>query len=183
MRNEHVEVINESLQKIRKIVAQLLHFSRMTVKDPRPGNINSLIRRILLLLNYRPSERRMTIHTELADLPPVMMDENLMGQVLMNILTNALQAMDGEGLLTIRTELRDSFAYISIEDTGPGIAPDILPSIFEPFFTTKPVGDGTGLGLSISKSIVEQHGGAITAENLPDGRGARFIIIIPVTEV
>jgi len=183
VRNEHVEVINESLQKIRKIVAQLLHFSRMTVKDPRPGNINSLIRRILLLLNYRPSERRMTIHTELADLPPVMMDENLMGQVLMNILTNALQAMDGEGLLTIRTELRDSFAYISIEDTGPGIAPDILPSIFEPFFTTKPVGDGTGLGLSISKSIVEQHGGAITAENLPNGRGARFIIIIPVTEV
>jgi signal transduction histidine kinase len=111
-----------------------------------------------------------------------MMDENLMGQVLMNILTNALQAMDGEGLLTIRTERKDGSAYIAIEDTGPGIAPDILPSIFEPFFTTKSVGDGTGLGLSISKSIVEQHGGSITAENLPDGRGARFIITIPVAE-
>lgn len=182
VRDEHVEVINESLEKIRKIVAQLLHFSRMTVKDPRPGNINSLIRRILLLLNFRPSQRRITIHTELTDLPPVMMDENLMGQVLMNILTNALQAMGDKGLLTIRTELKDGLGYIAIEDTGPGIAPDVLPSIFEPFFTTKSVGDGTGLGLSISKSIIEQHGGTITAEDIPDGPGAKFIIIIPLTE-
>jgi signal transduction histidine kinase len=111
-----------------------------------------------------------------------MMDENLMGQVLMNILTNALQAMGDKGLLTIRTELKDGLGYISIEDTGPGIAPDVLPSIFEPFFTTKSVGDGTGLGLSISKSIIEQHGGTITAEDIPDGPGAKFIIIIPLTE-
>jgi signal transduction histidine kinase len=182
VRNEHVEVINESLEKISKIVAQLLHFSRMTVKDPRPGNINSLIRRILLLLNFRPSQQRISIHTELTDLPPVMMDENLMGQVLMNILTNALQAMGDKGLLTIRTEHKDGLGCIAIEDTGPGIAPDILNSIFEPFFTTKSVGDGTGLGLSISKSIIEQHGGTITAEDLPDGPGAKFIIIIPLTE-
>ncbi len=178
-KREHIEVINESLQKIGNIVGQLLHFSRMTVKDQRPGDINGLIRRILFLLSYRLSEKDVTVRAELADLPPVMMDENMMGQVLMNIMLNALQAMLDNGILTIRTEREDKCVVVTIEDTGPGIPQEVLPCIFEPFFTTKSVGDGTGLGLSISKSIVEQHGGAIEAESQP-GNGARFMIRIPL---
>ena len=176
---EHIEVINESLQRIKTIVGQLLHFARMTVKDPRPGDINGLIRRILLLLNYRLTEKQITVRTELTDLPPVMMDENMMGQVLMNILLNALQAMDDHGILTIRTEGKGEHGLVTIEDTGPGIPPEILSCIFEPFFTTKAVGEGTGLGLSISKSIAEQHGGAIDVESQA-GHGAKFMIMIPL---
>ena len=176
---EHIEVINESLQRIKTIVGQLLHFARMTVKDPRPGDINGLIRRILLLLNYRLAEKRITVRTELTDLPPVMMDENMMGQVLMNILLNALQAMDDHGILSIRTEGKGEHGLVTIEDTGPGIPPEILSCIFEPFFTTKSVGEGTGLGLSISKSIAEQHGGAIDVESQA-GHGAKFMVMIPL---
>jgi len=176
---EHIEVINESLQRIKTIVGQLLHFARMTVKDQRPGDINGLIRRILLLLNYRLTEKQITVRTELTDLPPVMMDENMMGQVLMNILLNALQAMDDHGILTIRTEGKGEHGLVTIEDTGPGIPPEILSCIFEPFFTTKAVGEGTGLGLSISKSIAEQHGGAIDVESQA-GHGAKFMIMIPL---
>ena len=176
---EHIEVINESLQRIKTIVGQLLHFARMTVKDPRPGDINGLIRRILLLLNYRLTEKQLTVRTELTDLPPVMMDENMMGQVLMNILLNALQAMDDHGILTIRTEGKGEHGLVTIEDTGPGIPPEILSCIFEPFFTTKSVGEGTGLGLSISKSIAEQHGGAIDVESQA-GHGAKFMVMIPL---
>jgi len=152
----------------------------MTVKDTHPGDLNGLIRRILLLLNYRLAEKRITVDTELAELPPVLMDENMMGQVLMNILINALQAMGDHGMLTIRTERRGEHALLTIEDTGAGIPPEVLPCIFEPFFTTKSVGDGTGLGLSISKSIVEQHGGAIDVESQA-GRGTSFMIMIPLT--
>lgn len=180
-RKEHVDVINDGLRKITNIVSQLLHFSRMTVKDPRPGDINGLIRRILLLLNYRVNKRKITLHTELNELPPLIMDENMMGQVFMNILTNGLQSMNDQGALTVRTNRQGEFAIVTIEDSGPGIAADVLPNIFEPFFTTKSVGEGTGLGLSISKSIVEQHGGTIMAENLPDRHGARFKITLPLT--
>lgn len=178
-RKEHIEVIHDSLQKIEKIVGQLLHFSRMTVKNPQPGDINALVNRILFLLNYRMAEKGIKVKTELADLPPVMMDENMIGQVLMNILINALQAMNDNGLLTIRTEREDERCVVIVEDTGPGIPADVLPCIFEPFFTTKAVGDGTGLGLSISKSIIEQHGGEIAVENQA-GQGARFTIRIPL---
>lgn len=180
-RREHIEVINDSLQKIGNIVGQLLHFSRMTVKDQQPGDINGLISRILLLLNYRVAEKDIIVSTEMADLPLVMMDENMIGQVLMNILINALQAMNGNGFLTIRTEREGVCCVVTIEDTGPGIPADVLPCIFEPFFTTKSVGDGTGLGLSISKSIVEQHGGEIDAESQA-GHGARFMIRIPLAQ-
>lgn len=180
-RKEHIEVIHDSLQKIEKIVGQLLHFSRMTVKNQQPGDINALVNRILFLLNYRMAEKGIRVKTELAYLQPVMMDENMIGQVLMNILINALQAMNGNGLLTIRTEREDERCVVTVEDTGPGIPADVLSCIFEPFFTTKAVGDGTGLGLSISKSIIEQHGGEIIVENQTD-HGARFMIKIPLAQ-
>lgn len=180
-RKEHIEVINDSLQKIGNIVGQLLHFSRMTVKNTQPGDINDLIGRILLLLNYRMTEKGIRVKTELAELPLVMMDEHMIGQVLINILINALQAMTDNGFLTIRTEREEKRCVVTIEDTGPGIPADVLPCIFEPFFTTKSVGDGTGLGLSISKSIIEQHGGEINVES-QTGHGARFIIRIPLAQ-
>ena len=104
-------------------------------------------------------------------------------QVVMNLLQNALDASlasspNGKPMLTVTIERRASFARIRVCDKGPGIAPEDLPRIFDPFFTTKPVGKGTGLGLSISYGIVEQHGGQLTARNLPEG-GAEFTVQLP----
>ena len=116
-----------------------------------------------------------------ADLPRTMADEHQLIQVLLNVLTNAEQAMRatrGRGRLVVRTSSPGNWIKISISDDGPGIRPNDLGRVFEPFFTTKSVGDGTGLGLSISHGIVSQHGGEIWAESTL-GEGTTFHIELP----
>ncbi|MBZ0155315.1 MAG: HAMP domain-containing protein [Alphaproteobacteria bacterium] len=180
-REEHIEVINDSLQKIKRIVEQLLNFSKITVAEMTETDVNHLMDKMLLLLNYITYKKDIVVVKDLKeDMPLIMMDENKMGQVLMNIMLNAVQSMDDGGTLGIRTERRDGFCAIRIRDTGAGIPPEVLPSIFDPFFTTKSVGEGTGLGLSISKSIVEQHGGIIEVESQV-GAGTEFRIKLPLT--
>jgi two-component system NtrC family sensor kinase len=99
----------------------------------------------------------------------------------MNVLSNAEQAIEGEGTITIVTERRGDTVSVKISDDGAGIPSDELKRIFDPGFTTKGVGVGTGLGLSISYNIVEKHGGNIVAESEP-GRGTTITITIPVTQ-
>ncbi len=181
MREKLILAINDGLQKIKNIVEQLLDFSRMTVTEKTPVNINNLINKLLVLINYPASKKNIKIVSELfEDIPEISIDENKMSQVFMNIMINAIQAMDGGGALTIRTVVENGFYVVSIEDTGVGISPDIMPSIFDPFFTTKGVGEGTGLGLSVSKGIVEQHGGIIEIES-EVGRGTTFRVKMPFT--
>ncbi|MEW6410191.1 MAG: ATP-binding protein [Nitrospirota bacterium] len=173
--------INDGLQKIKNIVEQLLDFSRMTVTEKIPVNLNNLINRLLVLLNYPASKKNIKVVNDLSDnIPEILIDENKMAQVFMNIMINALQSMDGDGSLTIRTRGENGFCVVSIEDTGGGIPPDIMPYIFDPFFTTKSVGEGTGLGLSVSKGIVEQHGGIIEVDSIV-GAGTTFRIKLPIT--
>jgi signal transduction histidine kinase len=108
-----------------------------------------------------------------------MIDSNKIEQVFLNIVLNAIQAMDGkEGVLTIESFLKNGKCYIAFTDTGNGIPDDILPKIFDPFFTTKPVGQGTGLGLSVSKSIIEQHSGRILVKT--SSSGTTFTVELPV---
>ena len=104
-----------------------------------------------------------------------------MEQVILNLLTNALDVIDeseGQAKITLRVFEGDKAVHISVQDTGVGIASDILDRIFEPFYTTKEMGKGTGLGLSVSYGIVRDMKGAIIAENVDDG--ARFTIILPI---
>jgi signal transduction histidine kinase len=98
----------------------------------------------------------------------------------MNILSNALQAIEGKGTIRIRTCRADQFAVIGIKDSGTGMTEEVKKRIFEPFFTTKEVGEGTGLGLSISFGIIEKHKGRIEVESKP-GAGTEFIIKIPLS--
>jgi signal transduction histidine kinase len=180
-REKLIEAVNDGLEKIKNIVEQLLDFSRMSVTEKTLVDINSFINRLLVLFNYPMSKKNIVIVNELADdIPPIYIDENKMSQVFMNLIINALQSMDGGGTLTINTGIEDGFCAISVEDTGAGIPPDVMPNIFEPFFTTKGVGEGTGLGLSVSKGIVEQHGGMIEVESAP-GEGTVFTIRLPLT--
>ena len=177
---ELIFAINDGLQKIKTIVDQLLDFSRMTVTEKTSVDINSFIDRLLVLFNYPASNKNINLIKELApDVPKILMDENKMSQVFMNIMINALQAMDNGGSLTIRTRMDDGYCAVSIADTGAGIPPDVMPHIFDPFFTTKGVGEGTGLGLSVSKAIIEQHGGVIEVDS-EIGAGSTFLIKLPV---
>jgi signal transduction histidine kinase len=104
-----------------------------------------------------------------------------MEQVFLNIILNAVHAMDNgrPKQLTIETSSDDRYCNASFADSGPGISDTVMPHIFEPFFSTKPVGEGTGLGLSVSKSIVEQHGGRIVVQS--SAQGARFIVRLPLS--
>jgi len=110
-------------------------------------------------------------------------DETGMGQVAINLIENALQAIedrsDGEGRVLVKLEARDNVARLVVEDNGPGVPPEIRSRIFEPFFTTRNVGRGTGLGLSICTNIVADHGGAIELEE-PAERGTRFVVKLPM---
>jgi two-component system NtrC family sensor kinase len=102
----------------------------------------------------------------------------MLNQVIMNLITNAIDAIDGAGEICISTQREKNTFCISVADTGPGIAENILDRLFEPFFTTKDVGKGTGLGLAISYQVIETHHGRIEARNNKEG-GAEFIIHLP----
>jgi two-component system NtrC family sensor kinase len=99
----------------------------------------------------------------------------------MNILSNAIDAIEESGTITIKTSIPEKFLVINIHDTGHGIPEDIRVKIFDPFFTTKPVGKGTGLGLSISLGIIEKHNGKIELKS-EQGKGTEVIITLPVTQ-
>lgn len=179
-REQLIEAINDGLQKIKNIIEQLLDFSRMTVTEKTPIDVNNLINRLLVLLNYSASKKNIKIVNDLSDdIPEILIDENKMTQVFLNIMLNALQAMDGGGVLTIKTIKDNGFCVVSISDTGEGIHQEIKPYIFDPFFTTKGVGEGTGLGLSVSKGIIDQHGGAIDVES-EVGVGTTFRVKLPL---
>ncbi|RJQ52155.1 MAG: HAMP domain-containing protein [Nitrospiraceae bacterium] len=179
-REKLIFAVNDGLQKIENIVKQLLDFSRMTITEKTNVNLNDLINRLLVLFNYPASKKDVKIVNYLSeDIPELLLDENKMSQVFTNIIINALQAMDGGGTLTIKTEQVDRFCVVSIEDTGTGIPADVMPNIFDPFFTTKRTGEGTGLGLSVSKGIVEKHGGLIEVES-QEGAGTIFRIKLPI---
>ena len=119
-----------------------------------------------------------TLHKELGGLPPLYGYPQQLNQVFMNLLINAAHAIENPGEITVRSWAQDDLLYVSISDTGQGIAPEVLPKIFEPFFTTKEVGQGTGLGLSITYDIVRKHGGEITVES-EVGAGTTFTIRLP----
>ena len=171
--------IEDGLKKIKVIVEQLLDFSRASKTEKKPLNLNSLICRLLVLFQYEAQKREIRIDLDLdEDVPICVADENKIAQVFMNLITNALQAMGGGGILHISTGQDDNGCRIAFSDTGEGISPENVPYIFDPFFSTKKIGEGTGLGLSVSRGIIEQHQGSLQVDSEP-GRGTTFTIRIP----
>ncbi|MGJ3249317.1 MAG: PAS domain-containing protein [Elainellaceae cyanobacterium] len=187
--------------RIRQIVLSLRTFSRLDEADMKPVNLHEGIDSTLLILQHRLKSR--VEHSEIClvkrygQLPPVECYPSQLNQVFMNILSNAIDALESfdetrtlidsqhhPSTITISTELcdRQSMAIIRIHNNGPAIPPDVCDRLFDPFFTTKPVGKGTGLGLSISQQIVVQkHSGTLTYQSHPE-EGVEFIIQIPVQQ-
>jgi signal transduction histidine kinase len=148
----------------------------------RPHDINQALTRTLFLLESQTLFHNIDIVKDLDEsLPLLLSDVQQLYHLFMNIILNAAQAMEGKGILTIKSFLLPDKKQVCIEisDTGPGISEKHLPQIFEPFFTTKEEGKGTGLGLSLAYRIVENHGGHIRAESKP-GKGTTFFITLPV---
>jgi two-component system NtrC family sensor kinase len=168
----------DGLARVKKIVQDLKDFSRVDNSGWEQVDLNQGLSSTLSLVRHQiPSQ--VEIVCELGALPEVDCVLSQLNQVFMNILVNAAQAIGACGTLTIRSGVDGETVWISIGDSGCGIAPHNLPRIFDAFFTTKPVGVGTGLGLSLSYSIVKRHGGRIDVSS-ELGVGTTFTIVLPI---
>jgi signal transduction histidine kinase len=170
--------IIEGSSRSMQIVKDLRTFSRMDENEFKPVDIHDGIDSTLLLLHHK-MQNRITVHKNYGKIPHVECLPGKLNQVFMNILTNSIQAIRGEGEIFIETSSIKDKVKISIRDDGMGMPPEVRDHIFEPFFTTRSVGEGTGLGLSISYSIIEEHAGTIEVASEP-GEGTEFIITLPL---
>jgi signal transduction histidine kinase len=176
--------IEAQTNRMAAIINHLRDFSRESKGRRQITDLNRMVQDTLAFLEQQLRAGNITVTQELyAALPAVRVDPLRIEQVLLNLITNARDAMEkaGVGSITVRTErTQDSRVALSVTDTGPGIPDEIRTRIFDPFFTTKEVGKGTGLGLSICHGIVEEHGGELMMESPAiDGKGARFTIVLP----
>ena len=178
------EMIYAEARRASRIVQNLLTFARQHKPERTPTGVNQVLDDTLELRGYELRVRGIEVTRDYDEqIPETMADAHQLQQVFLNLVTNAEQAMEKSPResqrLIVRTRRTGAVIRIEVEDTGPGIPPNLLERIFNPFFTTKPTGSGTGLGLSISLGIVREHEGRIWAENAPQG-GARFIVEVPI---
>lgn len=177
-----VQSIREGARRSAEIVKGLRAFTGIHKEDPTFIDINRSLDLTLVLLEYKMKDR-ISVNKNYGDVPVIECFAGHFQQVLLHILTNAIQAIAEKGKIYIRTSQfvaeGDGFVQISVKDTGSGISPENQSKIFEPFFTTKNVGEGKGLGLSIAYGIMEMHKGKIEAKS-EAGEGAEFVITLPM---
>lgn len=174
-------LIQESLEgsvRVKNVVQNLRNFSRLDEAALKWVNLHEGLETTLLLLNNE-LKNRIEVHKEYSPLPTVYCHPGNINQVFMNVLLNAIQAIEQKGNIWIKTEQKGEQVEISIRDDGRGIPAKYQHKIFDPFFTTKPVGKGTGLGLSISYNIIKEHQGQISFSS-EEGKGTTFVISLPV---
>jgi len=150
------------LERIQELVLKLRTFSRLDEGERKSVSTRESVHSVLMILAHRLRERNVTVTTELSEPDTLDCYAGLFNQAIMNLVANAIDAVDDHGTISIRSGVHDGWFELRVADTGCGIPSEIRERVFEPFFTTKPVGAGTGLGLSITHSIAERHGGTIT---------------------
>jgi signal transduction histidine kinase len=193
--------MEEAVERADRIIGGLLNYSRDRDLDLASANLNDTIERSSMLVKHDLENAHITLVSNLEPgLPKLQLDEFKMQQVFVNLVTNAIHAIERDGEVRITTTLEsmtraslrsvrksERFAIgeravvVRIEDSGPGIPAEYLEKIFDPFFSTKPTGRGTGLGLSVSQQIVEMHGGTIEVGNRETG-GARVTVTLKVDQ-
>ncbi len=176
---EKLDAVERNIDKASVIARELLQFSRQRESEFSPVSMNSVIRGALTLLQYKL--RNILVRQELAELPDVLGDAGKLEQVIINILSNAVEAMPQGGTIFITTSRLKSGVRVSIGDTGPGISEKNLIRVFDPFFTTKEPGSGTGLGLSICYGIIKDHRGTIDVSSAA-AKGTTVTITLPERE-
>jgi signal transduction histidine kinase len=180
--NIDIERIVKASLYTREIIKKLMIFSRQMPRQISSVNMNEIIDNILYFIDVRFQSRgtRIVKHLD-PNLKNIQADEVQMSQVLVNLITNAIQAMPEGGEVTIVTKNKDKHVSMIVKDTGIGMTKQVKDKIFEPFFTTKAVGQGTGLGLSVVQGIIDSHKGKISVTSHP-GKGSKFEIILPRTQ-
>jgi two-component system, NtrC family, sensor histidine kinase HydH len=198
---EFVGIIIEEVNRLDRVVGSFLDYARPHAGNPIPVDMNAAVRRTVQILSSQITDGAIDVHLALSEpMPRTRIDPEKFRQVLMNLIKNAIQAMDGHGKITVSTSVRRSprarmpsydgapppsrrslvedaeLVEVGVRDTGPGISPKVLRNLFIPFFTTKT--QGTGLGLAISQSIVRNAGGMIEVQSQP-GAGTTFTIVLP----
>lgn len=184
--HEKARLIADASTRMEKVIKHLSVFSRLEGPQFQYFDLNSVIKDAFIILKESLATSRIEVKVELAPLPPVLGSPTRLEQVVINLVTNAKDAMPEGGTLYIKTESFESggkrMNRATFRDSGHGIPEEHLKRIFDPFFTTKEVGKGTGLGLSISYGIVQEHKGELTVESRP-GEGAAFHITLPAADV
>ncbi len=178
----NLKVIEKETKRCKNIIDNLLKFARQEKVSYMPTDVNSIVEDAAAIVDHQLGIHKIKLEKRLAQgLPRILGNGNQIQQVLMNLMINAQQAMEGRpGVITLETVLADAgHVEIRIADDGPGIPEEIRAKIFEPFFTTKVAGKGTGLGLSVSYGIIRDHGGVISVESQL-GKGTLFIISLPL---
>jgi two-component system, NtrC family, sensor kinase len=182
---EHLRVIHDQAERAGRIVRNLLTFARKGVAEKTAVDLNDVVTRTSLLIVYELQLHGIELNSELSPDPVVVLgDRYELQQVLLNLVTNAVQAVAGlepgrPRRITLITSHADGEAILRVRDTGPGVPKRLAPYLFTPFFTTKAPGEGTGLGLSLSYGLVKAHGGALSYDPPAEG-GAEFRVTLPL---
>jgi two-component system NtrC family sensor kinase len=179
---EDLEVIYNNAAACKKIVEDLLNFSRQTKARLHPADIRETLESVVSVVEAKFSENNITIERDYdPQVPLATIDAGKIRQVCMNLIMNSRQAMSAGGLITVATRSDPAHGgfFITVADTGCGVSQAIRDRIFDPFFTTKEPGQGTGLGLTVSYGIIEEHGGTISFES-EEGKGSIFKIWLPL---
>jgi len=177
---EPLHLVRDEIRRLDHILEDFLQFARPREFQPRPVEVATVLTKVLDLLEGEAERQQIALERDFDSVPAVAGDEERLRQVVMNLALNAIDAAGRGGRVRVACHLEDPRAgevAIHVDDSGPGVPPDVRERIFEPFFTTK--ARGSGLGLSIVHSIVAQHRGTITIEDAPSG-GARFALRLPL---
>ena len=170
-----IRSVLKELDRLNDIVSEYLQFSRFPKPQLKRGNADGIVREFVENFKAPPKVR---IETKLmTSAPEVWLDEGLLRQVIENLVRNGVEAIEGEGVVEIETDMIERFFVIRVNDTGRGIPPEIQTRLFEPFFTTK--AHGTGLGLATSQQIIFEHNGHLVIESQA-GKGSTFSILLPI---
>ena len=177
---EYLDLMEDGIKRIQKTVTNLLEYARNPILEISEADFGSLIEKSLSLLDYQIRKNQIKIEREIpSSLPRIKVDIGQIVQVLINILLNAIQALEEGGTLKIVVRTLDERLIVNVSDTGKGISGEIMPKVFDPFFTTKGDGQGTGLGLWLTQGIIERHGGTIQIKSR-ENEGTTVIMHFPL---
>ncbi len=179
--SEYVPTILKNIERISRIVRELVDFSRPSSYEEAPSDVNEIIKSAVGIMRYDRRSKNLTYHLDLGNnLPKTVLVSDHLLQVFLNILINAVDASEGLGdQIRVRSYVKNNTIFVNISDQGCGIPKNIQNKIFEPFYTTKDVGKGTGLGLTVTYGLIKKLNGAISVKSTP-GKGSSFLISIPI---
>jgi two-component system NtrC family sensor kinase len=176
--DDRLREMTTGLDRITQLVIKLRTFSRLDEGEQKKVSMRECVESVLMILGHRMDDR-IRVHMQLGEPDQIECFPGLLNQALLNLVSNAIDAIEGQGDVTVVTGAEGGTYAITVSDTGQGIPDELRERVLEPFFTTKPIGQGTGLGLSITYSIVRKHGGTLELSHR-EGGGTVAAIRLPM---